>query len=89
LGQKLEVTCVKDLGMEQLFDDRAVQVVPNTGKRVDEMAVALRTLVNKLEQVHADPAYQSVWTLAWIHSGQYAGPNYSDELAAAKRALGD
>lgn len=27
----LEVTCVKDFGMIELWDDRAVQVEPNTG----------------------------------------------------------
>lgn len=35
IGQKLEVTCQKDLAMIQLWDDRCVQVVPNTGKRAD------------------------------------------------------
>jgi hypothetical protein len=34
IGQELEVTCIKDKGMIQLFDDRAVQIVPNTGKIV-------------------------------------------------------
>ena len=35
LGQELEVTCKKDYLMEELWDDRAVQVFPNTGLRVD------------------------------------------------------
>lgn len=35
LGQVLPITCQKDFGMWQLWDDRAVQVVPNTGERVD------------------------------------------------------
>lgn len=34
VGQRLEVTCVKDWAMEVLYDDRAVQVEINTGKRV-------------------------------------------------------
>ncbi len=34
LGHTLEVTNVKDYGMIQLFDDRAVQVVANTGRIV-------------------------------------------------------
>jgi hypothetical protein len=33
LGQVLPVTCVKDYGMIELWDDRAVQVIPNTGER--------------------------------------------------------
>lgn len=31
LGQVLEVTNIKDQGMEELWDDRAVRVVKNTG----------------------------------------------------------
>lgn len=31
LGQRLEVTCVKDYHMVRLYDDRAVQVEANTG----------------------------------------------------------
>jgi len=34
LGHRLEITCIKDPGMIQLYDDRAVQVMPNTGKIV-------------------------------------------------------
>lgn len=35
LGQVLEITNEKDFGMTELWDDRAVQVVPNTGRRAD------------------------------------------------------
>lgn len=35
-GVKLEVTNIKDFGMTQLWDDRAVQVVPNTGLTIEE-----------------------------------------------------
>ena len=31
IGQKLPVTCTKDFGMTELWDDRAVSVEPNTG----------------------------------------------------------
>jgi hypothetical protein len=31
LGQSLDVTCIKDQGMEELWDDRAVRVIKNTG----------------------------------------------------------
>jgi hydroxymethylpyrimidine pyrophosphatase-like HAD family hydrolase len=33
----LEVTATKDFGMMQLWDDRAVQVVPNTGEPVGDL----------------------------------------------------
>lgn len=37
LGRKLEITCCKDYGMIELIDDRAIQVVPNRGIRVDKL----------------------------------------------------
>lgn len=35
IGQELPVTCQKDYHMYQLWDDRAIQVIPNTGLRAD------------------------------------------------------
>lgn len=35
VGQELEVTATKDFAMIELWDDRAIQIIPNTGKRVD------------------------------------------------------
>lgn len=35
IGVELEVTAIKDFEMIELWDDRAIQVIPNTGKRVD------------------------------------------------------
>lgn len=35
IGRILPVTCTKDHNMIELWDDRAIQVIPNTGKRVD------------------------------------------------------
>lgn len=35
LGVELEVTCKKDYGMVELWDDRCVQIIPNTGRRAD------------------------------------------------------
>lgn len=34
LGEVLEVTCVKDLTMSELWDDRAVRVEKNTGRQL-------------------------------------------------------
>lgn len=35
IGQRLKITAIKDFTMIELWDDRAVQVEPNTGRRVD------------------------------------------------------
>lgn len=34
-GQTLPITCVKDYGMVALYDDRAIQIIKNTGERAD------------------------------------------------------
>ena len=34
IGQVLTITCVKDFAMVELYDDRCVQVRPNTGELV-------------------------------------------------------
>ena len=38
LGKILPVTCIKDYGMIELWDDRCVQVARNTAERVDARA---------------------------------------------------
>lgn len=35
LARRIEITHEKDPGMIELWDDRCVQVIPNTGKRID------------------------------------------------------
>jgi len=35
IGALLDITCTKDYGMIELWDDRCVQVIPNTGQRAD------------------------------------------------------
>lgn len=35
IGERLPVTCIKDAEMDELWDDRAVQVIKNTGVRAD------------------------------------------------------
>jgi hypothetical protein len=42
IGQELEVTCVKDFACIEIWDDRAVQVVPNKGVSVTEGVIADR-----------------------------------------------
>lgn len=48
---------------------------------------AALALVEKLDLIHANPEYQSVWILSANHGRPYAGPTYSEELAALKAAL--
>ena len=48
---------------------------------------ALKDLISKLEEVHTDSQYLSVWTLYQTHYGSYTGPQYKDEFEAAKKAM--
>lgn len=43
IGQELEVTCMKDFDMIEQWDDRAVQVIPNTGRTIAEEFFAEQT----------------------------------------------
>ena len=38
IGKVLPITCVKDYGMMELYDDRCVQVEPNTGRKAVDVA---------------------------------------------------
>jgi hypothetical protein len=44
VGVRLPVTCVKDYGMVALYDDRAKQVVENTGILVEELLTEARRI---------------------------------------------
>ena len=44
IGCELPVTCTKDYGMVELWDDRAVQVIPNTGIPLRESLCDSQTL---------------------------------------------
>jgi hypothetical protein len=50
---------------------------------------AARDLYRKLLVVHADPQYQGVWSLSFIHGEKYTGANYGPELEALRVALGE
>lgn len=44
LAIRPEVVCCKDFGMIELWDDRCVQVVPNTGMTIEEFQAADKSL---------------------------------------------
>ena len=51
----------------------------------DEVARTLRPLVEKLDEIGPDPG--GVFSFAANHGLVYAGPNYAEELAAARAAV--
>ena len=48
IGQELELTWEKDYHMYELWDDRAVQVIPNTGVTKDETIAEKDEVIKKL-----------------------------------------
>jgi hypothetical protein len=62
LGQKLEVTCVKDGLMYELWDDRAVGVFKNTGERLSNSSFDLSCSACGKTDVHAADCWKGTWT---------------------------
>jgi hypothetical protein len=52
IGVVLPVTCQKDYGMIQLWDDRCVQVIPNQGVSVEEAYLEAREAVATLKRIN-------------------------------------
>lgn len=46
VGKALPVTCSKDYNMIELWDDRAVQVIPNTGQTLADELTAIRSALS-------------------------------------------
>ena len=51
------------------------------------LRAALEGLVNRLDEIAADPDFRSVWTLHYVHGGDYRGPTWVEALARARAAL--
>ena len=52
------------------------------------LLAAARALCEKMDMIHDDPLYQSVWTCAWNHGVNYThGPTYEHELKYLKAAV--
>ena len=56
-------------------------------ERNTKLETTFWAFVNKLDAIHDDPAYKSVWRINQIHVGPYTGPTYAAELAAARAVL--
>ena len=65
----------------------AVTALQSQAAKLKVAEEAFRVFVDKLETVHQHPRYMAMWEVAQLHVGQYDGPNYIDELNAAREAL--
>lgn len=55
----------------------------------DKLLSAAKTLINKMDLIHKHPEYNAVWSSAFIHRGNYHGPNYQAELQTLRVIVGD
>lgn len=55
--------------------------------RALKLEQALRGLIDRLDYVHDDPAYKSVWAINQMHCGPYSGPTYTVDLEKARHTL--
>lgn len=89
LGIILPITHEKDMGMLELWDDRAVQVIPNTGERVDEplkwTEIASEDVFNYDSNSNSYciiPAPTSLEHLvSWQHQGYHHSPMCTPHIA--------
>lgn len=51
---------------------------------IREPMEVLRELVARLDFIHADEKYKSVWMINQLHTAPYDGPIYTAELDAAR-----
>lgn len=54
---------------------------------LEAVAASAGALVAKLDVIHADSRYASVWAVNQMHVGAYDGPTYTDELAELRGVL--
>lgn len=65
----------------------AITALAASEAKVAKLTEALRDLVDRLDDVHRDEKYISVWQVAQLHLGPYTGTQYCKEHDAARAAL--
>ena len=55
--------------------------------RQDPVVTAARSLLERLDTVHADPRFQAFWRNAEIHGLTHSGLRYEAEVGDLRRAL--
>ena len=61
--------------------------IESQAAEIERLRGALRGLVTRLDEVHADSRYQAVRIMFGNHDGVYTEPTYTDALARARAAL--
>ena len=67
-----------------------LMALPHYLRAVEEregLIEALESLAAKLEAIGADKSFLGIWGYLYAHNYKYTGPNWNDELAAARAIL--
>jgi len=74
--------------MEPLTDMIPTDFARELERKLQLAREALEKLVTRLDEIHKDDLYKSVWNCYANHGGDYSkGPKYTDELSNARKAL--
>ena len=66
---------------------KAVAAGVERHERLVAVRAAAQAVVDKLDEIHENTEYKSVWTLYRIHGRKYDGPTYEVELATLRTTL--
>lgn len=86
IGTRLPVTNVKDFSCIEIWDDRAVQVIPNTGKPVTNFVVNENTQ-NALKLILSERERQNKKWGEQNHSDEIWLPILTEELGEVSKAM--
>jgi hypothetical protein len=64
-----------------------VKDVRHANTQTVQLRRALKGLIERLDEVHNDPYYRAVWTVAQMHHGKYEGLTYTEQLDMARSVL--
>lgn len=86
VGQKLPITCKKSHNMVELWDDRAVQIIPNTGERV--LALEGQLLSSDPEDLHCSAhTYHMSGCAECYHKAIFASYIQEEKLEKAAKII--
>lgn len=68
-------------------DAMAVAAQRNRNARLLDLLEAASELLTKLDEVHENETYKSVWFVNQLHTGPYTGPTYTEEFEKLRTTI--
>lgn len=87
-GQRERVLALLDtITMQEGLIETQDSMLKEHAGREGVLYDALKDLLDRLDVVHEDERYKSVWQISQLHVGQYKGPTYEEEYNNARRLV--